>query len=359
VDLVRPEQYYAGGPELETIVGARRPDVIVIPNSHVVLAAAGGYLAQFRMVYEVHELVSDLAIQLGEGGRAHPEQVLELAAARCVDLVVTFTEHDRSRFVNAGLDARRVMARPCVPSIAAISGFASCDPRRLVFLGNGYYEPNRRAIEFLGSQLLPRLPQDAVLSIIGTQPDWPALQADGRIRLVGPVEDLAPALQSSAVGLCPVWHATGIRVKVFDYGAAGLVTVAARIGLEGIPATPGVVGVDSKEEFIEAVLRLIACPEECVRRQRAAIDTFRSCEGTVFETELLSRVLQWPAMNAVARRRIALSAEVQDALSRCPQPRWLEETLLLQHHFFGTKFGCLASHVLRCESLAFRLRARW
>ena len=33
--------------------------------------------------------------------------------------------------------------------------------------------------------------------------------------------------------------------------------------------------------------------------------------------------------------------------------------LVLQRHFFGTKFGCLASHVLRCESLALRLRARW
>ena len=41
-------------------------------------------------------------------------------------------------------------------------------------------------------------------------------------------------------------------------------------------------------------------------------------------------------------------------------PRSVEELhVVLQHHFFGTKFGCLASHVLRCESLALRLRARW
>jgi len=26
--------------------------------------------------------------------------------------------------------------------------------------------------------------------------------------------------------------------------------------------------------------------------------------------------------------------------------------LVLQHHFRGTKFGCLASHVLPCDSLA-------
>jgi len=33
--------------------------------------------------------------------------------------------------------------------------------------------------------------------------------------------------------------------------------------------------------------------------------------------------------------------------------------LVLQHHFFGTTFGCLASQVFRCESVARLLRARW
>jgi len=47
--------------------------------------------------------------------------------------------------------------------------------------------------------------------------------------------------------------------------------------------------------------------------------------------------------------------------------RWVEVkrpngytfTLILQHHFFGTTFGCLASQVFRCESVARLLRARW
>jgi hypothetical protein len=31
--------------------------------------------------------------------------------------------------------------------------------------------------------------------------------------------------------------------------------------------------------------------------------------------------------------------------------------LVLQHHFFGSTFGCLASHVLRCDSVACLLRS--
>jgi Glycosyl transferases group 1 len=327
VDLVSPEQYYAGGAELAATIGARRPDVLVIPNPNIVLGVAKGCLARYRIVYEVHELVSDLAAQLGEVDREHSERILELAAARCADFVITFTEHDRLRFVEAGLDSDRVIARPCIPSMTAISASASRDSRRLVFLGNGFYEPNRRAIRFLGRELLPRLPRDVVLSIIGTHPDLPDLRADGRVCLLGPVEDLAPALQLSAIGLCPVWEATGIRMKIFDYGAAGLVTVAARAGLEGVPANPGIVGVASREGFIEAVLRLIASPEECTRRQRAAIVTFRNREDAASEAELLSLILRQPALDVSARRRIAQAAEVRAALSRWPQPRWLEETL--------------------------------
>ncbi len=327
VDLVSPEQYYEGAPEIKALLDARRPDVVVIPNSHIVLTAVRSRIAQCRIIFEVHELVSDLAAQLGEDGRTGPERTLELAAAQCADLVVTFTEHDRLRFLNAGLDPDRVVARACISSIATPTGFASRDPWRLVFLGNGYYEPNRRAIEFLAAELLPKLPSHAVMSIIGTQPAWPALQRDTRVRLVGAVENLGVALQTSAVGLCPVWHATGIRVKIFDYGAAGLATVAARSGLEGIPATLGVIAVDSKEEFIGAVLRLIASPEECAWRQKAAAATFRANDGTAAEAELLSRVLGRPAVDEKLRRKVAESSEVQNALSLCPQPRWLQETL--------------------------------
>ena len=36
----------------------------------------------------------------------------------------------------------------------------------------------------------------------------------------------------------------------------------------------------------------------------------------------------------------------------------VEVILVLQRHFFGSTFGCFASHVLRCESVACLLRSR-
>ena len=63
----------------------------------------------------------------------------------------------------------------------------------------------------------------------------------------------------------------------------------------------------------------------------------------------ISKQVVWEAYKRVKANRGAAGVDQQS----------LEDFEILQRHFFGTKFGCLASHVLRCESLALRFRDRW
>jgi len=90
--------------------------------------------------------------------------------------------------------------------------------------------PNGDALRFMLEEVWPRLgPGAPPLSVagLGCEPDgWLAPFAGDRVRLVGPVADLAPLYDAARVFVAPTRFAAGIPIKVLDAARHGVPVVA-------------------------------------------------------------------------------------------------------------------------------------
>lgn len=123
------------------------------------------------------------------------------------------------------------------------------DSSSAVFVGGLDYAPNRAAIAWYRDEVLPRLPALGVdsltLDVIGYCPPDAADQlSHERIRFLGYVPDLTEALSRYRIAAIPIVSGTGIKTKVLEAMAAGLVVVSTPQGMAGLPI------VDRRDAYV-------------------------------------------------------------------------------------------------------------
>lgn len=115
---------------------------------------------------------------------------------------------------------------------------------RMVFSGALDYSPNVATAVYLAEKVLPIVRSErpgARLSLVGRDPDERVLalgQIDG-VDVVGPVDDMADALSSGSVYVCPMVSGTGIKNKLLEALANGLPCVASTLAIRGTDLTDG------------------------------------------------------------------------------------------------------------------------
>lgn len=167
---------------------------------------------------------------------------------------------------------QKVAVVPCFLPEAMIIPRVHQDPgSRVAFLGNFYYEPNAEAIGWIIEHLLPPLLLNhprMQLHIFGDAP-LPLQQRyqEDAIRWYGPLPHLHPALATCDIALSVVFHGTGFRMKVLEYGAAGLPIVANQLGVGGIGNHTCFCLAETVEGLVEHCLALLR--SAALRQQHA------------------------------------------------------------------------------------------
>jgi glycosyltransferase involved in cell wall biosynthesis len=220
------------------------------------------------------------------------------------DLCLGVSEEDTRWF--AGMGANAV----CVPNGVArhpaprrVSPLEDDEPLRLLFVGNGSWEPNRTGMTWFVKHALPALrcrvpPQ---VTVVGSDWDW---LDHPRCTTVGRVPSLDTYYASHHVALVPLLSGGGSRLKVAEAFAKGLPVVGTSVGLEGYPLKPGVHALfaDAPEDFAAHIEWL----DEKFRDHPSAIDRqivagFRLVEG-FFWDRIGARLAEVYA-DAIARKR--------------------------------------------------------
>ena len=142
------------------------------------------------------------------------------------------------------------------------------DSRRVLFVGNFEYPPNRDAVQWSIEAILPQvwkvLP-DARFAVCGyaMPPTWPQRWQDPRIEWVGYAPDLTLEQGASAVFLAALREGGGSKLKVLEALAAGLALVSTPQGVSGLALRDGLdyAGGDSASALAEATVRLLRQPE--------------------------------------------------------------------------------------------------
>ena len=219
-----------------------------------------------RVVYSAHNVELDYALAEPSSRlrRMLGRQIgrLERRAVRASDLVVACTEADGKRLAQlyGGLPGLAVVSNGFDESEIWEMDHAGREETRaelglkeeelaILFIG-GPALHNRRAVQFLEEELLPRIDRPARLVVAG---ECARPRRQGRMLALGHVARLPPLLAAVDVAVNPVESGSGSNVKLAEYLAAGVPVVTTLIGLRGYEAYAHLVTVAELDEFADAV----------------------------------------------------------------------------------------------------------
>jgi GT2 family glycosyltransferase/glycosyltransferase involved in cell wall biosynthesis len=185
----------------------------------------------------------------------------ELALMRKVDLVLSYSDVERSVIISHNLNATRVARCPWIVRLP--EGTAGFEERRdIAFLGSFSHLPNADAMEYFVLEVMPhlrtRLP-DVALRIYGSN-------IDDRIRaLAAPdviIEGWVPVVdevyEDCRVFIAPLRSGAGIKGKVIGAFAYGAPCVLSPLAAEGIGIRSGqdALIADTPAEWVESIASL-------------------------------------------------------------------------------------------------------
>lgn len=159
----------------------------------------------------------------------------------------------------------------------------------VLFMGSYLYKPNREAIDFLVKSVMPKVVErgkSAQLVIIGGEVpyDMPWLLKPGCI----PHEQVPAFTAACRLGVAPVFSGSGTRLKILEYMAAGLPSVATSKGAEGLAIHDGldILLAEGAEKFATCILRLLndhMLANRVAKRGRSLVETSYSWEAITAE----------------------------------------------------------------------------
>jgi len=149
------------------------------------------------------------------------------------------------------------------------------DTDTLCFVGRMDYYPNQECMFEFCARTLPLVRAhrpNVKLLIVGADPSS-AVRKLGElpgVTVTGPVPDVRPYLQRSALMVAPLNIARGTQNKILEAMASGVPVVASRVAAGGVDAAPGehFAVASTPEEHAQAILRILGDPAE---RRRLAV----------------------------------------------------------------------------------------
>jgi glycosyltransferase involved in cell wall biosynthesis len=167
-----------------------------------------------------------------------------------------------------GLDLADMGVAPdCISVIAP--EFYKCDPapkpwdnapRKLLLWGAFSREENREAADILLRDIMPKLEGHNIeLLIAGSESDK-HYASSANVRVLGRVADPAIVFAEAHLGVFPLHHGSGLKIKVLEALYAGLPVITTSVGKEGYECgdEEGLFLAERPDEFVSAITRLTA-----------------------------------------------------------------------------------------------------
>lgn len=157
-----------------------------------------------------------------------------------------------------------------VPQMREVRGRAEDTKRSgAVFIGSAH-PPNMDGLKYFHDEILPLLPKDFILTIVGgalkkvmgEMQEYSALLSCPQFRFVGFVQDLGDVLDTALMTVAPLRYGAGTKGKVASSMSYGVPCVSSRFGTEGTGMTHGenILIASTPAEFAASIRKLFEDP---------------------------------------------------------------------------------------------------
>jgi len=189
-------------------------------------------------------------------------KAFELAVARNADATIVISS-DEKKLLEEGYGLANVWHIPQARSVAGRK--ENVDRRGAVFIGSAH-PPNMDGLRYFHDEILPLLPRDFRLTIIGEAlrdvmsrlPEYRDLLKCPQFRFAGFVRDLGDELDKAQLTVAPLRYGAGTKGKVASSMSFGVPCVSSDFGVEGTGMVHGenILLARTPEAFAEAIRAL-------------------------------------------------------------------------------------------------------
>ncbi|MDP9203233.1 MAG: glycosyltransferase family 4 protein [Gemmatimonadota bacterium] len=220
-----------------------------------------------------------------------------------IDLNVAVSHPDKATLLSIAPGARFAV----VPNGVDTESFRPGDQQEegIVFVGSHSWHPNRDAMEYFCSCVLPLLRTGGVkdrVTWVGRASPHVILEYAERydVKLTGFVDDIRPIVQRAACYIAPLRSGGGTRLKILDAWAMGKAVVSTVVGCEGLEARDGenILVRNSPEDFAAAVASVLQDSDLRMRLGNAA----RKTAVSIYDWELIGDGMLKEYLSVLANR---------------------------------------------------------
>lgn len=206
----------------------------------------------------------------------------ELERLRLYDAIIPITERDAEILKVEGVSTIVVPAG--IEFVDSEPDFSNVDFPSLFYIGALDWFPNQQGLEWFFETVWEEVVKKAPglkLYVAGRNLHmWSYLKfkKPKNVDIVGEVESSKEFMKSKAIMIVPLLAGSGMRVKVLEAMSLGKVVISTSVGAEGIDYRTGenILIADSKEEFIEQILRCVSDFEFCKSIGEKAFELVKS-----------------------------------------------------------------------------------
>jgi polysaccharide biosynthesis protein PslH len=241
-------------------------------------------------------------------------------------------------------DDRSVMEMLCpgpavyvVPNVVDVDRYTSSyqsDAATVLYTGGMDWFPNRDAVEFFVTAILPDLRrlnpkvQFIVAGRRGPEKFHQDLAKIPNVEFRGPVSDMRAEIARATVCVVPLRIGSGTRLKILEAAAMGKPIVSTRVGAEGLSLVEGkeILLADQPDAFARLVSDLVDNVDRCTRLGQAAHSSVQKHYGLAVLHDALSDILEFRGLKLLndghgplvikSREDAARTVEVSDEAER-------------------------------------------
>lgn len=254
--MERYREFTALWPRIRKLLLQCKPDVIWVEHTYLLpyLRDLRNLCPTARIACDAHNIEHLLHSRMQTLARscsakewyrvqARACQQMEKRGLQGCDLAFCCSEADRSLALELAPKLRVEVSPNGVDTRYFQQGQAMTPTPRLLFTGTFAYPPNRDAVRFFISEILPVIRQSVpecrlCLAGLGADDFSTLAQSDPLIEIDSDVPDIRPCFDKSVVVVVPLRSGSGTRIKILEAMSMGRPVISTKVGAEGIEAVP-------------------------------------------------------------------------------------------------------------------------
>lgn len=325
--FLEPKNYYYNFDLITNILKKENVNIIQFNDPSVLTYLGLNIKKRYPsfLIYEAHDVVSQLLKNLGKENKKILKK--ERKAVQIADGIICFTQKDKNQLIKLGANKEKIIINPCGVNIKEV---LYCGPnlkaKNLLFLGNHFYEPNRRALDYLLKRIIPILFKNEPkisLKIVGNYPlnRYQEHFKNKRIDFLGFVPDLNSVFKKTTIALAPIKFGSGIRIKILNYMAAGIPTISTTLGASGIENKKSLIIENNLSKYPELIISLLKDKEKLIEISKNARDVIEK----KYSWEIISQeIIKY--YNSIENKSF-VGSKKNEPDKKFILPHWLEENL--------------------------------